>query len=200
MKNAIVWTVVLVLSVSSLVASPIKISDTRIVQAKKDTTLTYAGVKIFVPVDQVIILGTHPDGSVGVRGQDIQSVKVGSGTFTSRGEVAFVFHPKEQIVFVQKGELMVTDGKGYTDQFSAGVFVSVQDIRSTVIPTLGEKEITTAGKPMKKGSFAKSEEAQDAAQDMLGVPFFVASTATSSAASEQAAQDAEDTISPSAPR
>ena len=186
------------------VAAPIgptnKITNTRILQATKDTTITYAGVKVFVPAGQSVLLGQSSDGSVILRGHDLDGVKVGQGTLTAQGPVVLTVQPDSQVIRVVQGKsVLVTDGNGRTAEISSGAAVSAKDIRADV----GSVSPATLVTVVKEEVVVKPQKATiqtDATEDAtFEVPAFVAATSTSSAATEQAVQDVETTLSPSTP-
>ncbi len=160
-----------------------KIVNTRIVQASKDTLINYYGVRVFVPKGQTVIMGLAEDGSVVVRGNNLQGVQVGQGTLSSNGMVVFNVQPKSQVITVHRGTVVVQDAQGRSASVSSGAAVSAVNIRTPVTPNLANVQAVEAA-----------------------LPSFVAETEVTSAAAEQAVQDVEETkqaeeevLSPSAP-
>ncbi len=186
-----VLTFVAALPVTVSAKSTGTIKKTRIVQATKDTSLTYGGVKVFVPAGQTIVLGQTENGAIVVRGQNLQGVKIGDGTVSADGLVVLAVWPDTRVVSVSRGTgVKVTDANGRTAELSQGASVYMRDIRLPAVPTV--QEIT---KPAAAVSNAPAAEVEG-----FQLPSFVADMETSSAASEQAVQNVEDTLSPSAPR
>ncbi len=182
-----------------------KTTNTRILQATKDTTITYAGVKVFVPAGQTVVLGQVSDGNVILRGQNLKGVKVGEGTLSANGPVLLTVTPDTQVIRVVQGNnVQVTDGNGRIATISAGAAVSAKDIRAdvgsmlpaTVVTVVAEEEVIA--KPQK--ATVKQPVATDQESVELEVPAFVAATSASEASTEQAVQNVEDTLSPSTPR
>ncbi len=184
-----------------------KVTNTRILQAAKDTTITYAGVKIFVPAGQTVVVGQTTGGNIILRGQNLQGVQVGEGTLSARGPVLLTVQPDTQVIRVVQGNnVQVKDGNGRVAEISAGAAVSAKDIRAdvgsmlpaTVVTVAAQEEVVavpqqTAAKPV-----VVAEQVEE--DDSFELPAFVAATSTSQAAAEQAVQNVEDTLSPSAPR
>lgn len=168
------------------------IKKTRIVQANKDTTLTYGGVKVFVPAGQTIILGQAENGAIIVRGQNLQNVQIGDGTISADGLVVLAVWPDTHVVSVSRGSgVKVTDANGRTAELSQGASVYMRDIRTPAVPTVQSITPTAVTKAV------SNEQTEEADAEL---PSFVAEMETSSAATEQAAQNVEDTLSASAPR
>ena len=181
-----------------------KITNTRILQATKDTTITYVGVKIFVPAGQTVVVGQSGNGSIILRGQNLQGVQVGQGTLSARGPVLLTVQPDTQVIRVVQGNnVQVTDGNGRTAEISAGAAVSAKDIRAevgsmlptTVVTVVAEEEVVT--EPQKTDS--KPVEVEQEERE-FEVPAFVAATSASETSIEQSVQNVEDTLSPSSPR
>ena len=181
-----------------------KITNTRILQATKDTTITYVGVKIFVPAGQTVVVGQSGNGSIILRGQNLQGVQVGQGTLSARGPVLLTVQPDTQVIRVVQGNnVQVTDGNGRTAEISAGAAVSAKDIRAevgsmlptTVVTVVAEEEVVT--EPQKTDSKPVEVEQEEGEFE---VPAFVAATSASETSIEQSVQNVEDTLSPSAPR
>ncbi len=168
------------------------IKKTRIVQATKDTALTYGGVKVFVPAGQTVILGQAENGAIVVRGQNLEGIKIGDGTISADGLVVLAVWPDTHVVSVSRGSgVRVTDTNGRTAELSQGASVYMRDIRTSVVPTV--QAIT----PTEEAKSVSNEQEADVVTE---IPNFVAEMEASSAATEQAVQNVEETLSPSAPR
>ena len=183
-----------------------KVTNTRILQAAKDTTITYAGVKMFVPTGQTVVVGQTTGGNIILRGQNLQGVQVGEGTLSARGPVLLTVQPDTQVIRVVQGNnVQVTDGNGRVAEISAGAAVSAKDIRAdvgsmlpaTVVTVVAQEEVVAVPQQAAKPVVVAEQVEED---DSFELPAFVAATSTSQAAAEQAVQNVEDTLSPSAPR
>ena len=190
MKRVIVFVLgIILLGALQVMAAPSgvsnKISNTRIVQATKDTTVTYGGIKIFIPAGQTLILGQDNKGNIVVRGQNVSGVKIGQGTIEAQGPIVLSVQPKTQVIMVYQGEAVrVTDGHKRTAVVSKGESVSAKHVRVVSVQQTEVASVSSEGVSMEET-----------------IPAFVAQTASSQAASEQATQDVEETVvSPSAPR
>lgn len=169
-----------------------KISNSQLIQAQKDTTVDFAGSKIFVPKGQTIIVGQRDNGAIVVRGRNLHDVKLNNATLSSNGNTVLSYYPTSNIAFLHRGEsLTVTDTLGHTATVAQDGAISTTNasINSDTVAELKEQAAAEA--------VAAAEELGEVLEE---VPAFVASTETSSAATEQAAQDVEETLSPSAPR
>ena len=193
MKKALLFlTTLILLGNGVLCAAPAKqgnkITNLRIVQSSKDTTVMYSGIKFFIPAGQTIILGKNVDGSVILRGNHLKNVKIDEGILSSTGFVLLTIRPQTQVITVTRGDgITVQDANGRTAFLSQGASVSTNDIRTTVFPST---------------SVTQSTKVESNTQDQEEAPAFVAETQVSSAASEQATQDVyetEEVLSPSAP-
>ena len=151
---------------------------------------------MFVPAGQTVLLGTVADGSVLLRGQNLNGVKFGDGTISSQGPVFLSTQPGSESIRVVQGEgVMITDVNGLTAEVSSGVTVSTRDIRLDV----SGLSVVTAGTTSTQQVHAPTKVVAQKADTADDVPAFVAVTQISSAATEQAAQNVEDTLSRSAP-
>ncbi len=169
-----------------------KVANSQLIQAKQDSTINFAGSKIFVPKGQTLILGQRDNGAILVRGRNLKDIKFDDASLSTQGNTVLSYYPSSHIVFLHRGESMtVTDSFGNTATVGQNGAISTKNatINSNTVDELKEQaQIETA---------QVAEELGDAAME---VPAFVAATATSPAAFEQAAQNVEDTLSPSAPR
>ncbi len=136
-----------------------------------DTTVTYNGVKVFIPKGAKVTVKEAANGDVIVEGTNFTGVKINKATINGTGNTSFAVNPNTQLITVNKGYITVSDAKGKTVAVPQGSSVSAKNIGQTA---------------------AAAGEA---------VPAFVAPTAVTSAAYEQAAQNAEESkvLSPSAP-
>ena len=137
----------LAFSTTLVVAAPAtrttdKLKHTRTVQAKKDTTLTYGGIKIFVPAGQTVLLGRNKEKAVVIRAEKMDGVKVENATLTSTAPAAVAVQPMQNSFTVLEGhDVQLVDANGRMAKLSEGVSVSGDDIRETLeIPTLQPAE------------------------------------------------------------
>ena len=170
-----------------------KIKNSQIVQAKQDTTVTMGSSKVFVPKGQTIILGQRDNGSLVIRGNNLNKVQVNGTSLSTDGYSIISYQPATHIVYLNKGEsLTVADPAGQVATVAQGGAVSTTNaaINSTTAATMKEAAKAEAQAAVEEGLISEED----------AVPAFVAATETSSAANEQAVQDVEETLSPSAPR
>ena len=168
-----------------------KIANSQLIQ---DTTVNFAGAKIFVPKGQTIILGQRDNGAVLLRGRDLQGIKLDDATLSTKGNTVMSYYPSSHIAFLHRGKAMtITDSFGNSATVGQDGAISTQNanINSNTVAQLKEQ--------------AKEEtvEVAEGIGNTMELPAFVAATATSPAAFEQATQDVEEmekTLSPSAPR
>ena len=107
----------------------VKVSNTRIVKADKDTNLTYGKVKFFVPAGQALVLGQVDNGSVLVRAARLEGVKIGKATIDSKLPVALYVDPATNAIIVDQGkDVQLVDNNGRTAVMSQGAAVSGEDI------------------------------------------------------------------------
>ena len=167
----------------------------QIINAKQAAqTVEVAGSKIFVPKGQTIIVGQRSNGSLVIRGNDLKEIQLNGSTISTNGYSIVSYQPTSNIVFLDRGEsLTVVDPAGVPATVTEGGAVSA--VNATVN--------TETSAELKEQAKAESAQVTEAIGEVLDVPAFVDATETSSAASEQAAQDVEETektLSPSAPR
>ena len=171
-----------------------KITNSKLVQAVQDTTVNFAGSKFFVPKGQTVIFGQRENGAIVIRGRNLQNIKLDDATLSTKGNTVLSYYPSSDIAFLHRGESMtVTDAFDHTATILQEGAISTDNatINSNTIAELKEQ--------------AKEEAALVAAElgETIEVPAFVAATDPTSAATEQATQNVEETektLSPSAPR
>ncbi len=188
MKRIVLCAMGLVLTTTGFVqaatAKTVKITNTRLIQAVKNTTITYGGVRIFVPAGQAIILGQYSDGAIVVRGKNLNGIKLDNSTISSRGDCVLNYEPQTHRLEVARAEsVTVQDANGKTAVLSQGAAVTASDI---LVPVGTKPSVET----VKTASVAQVQQQDTSTVD---VPDFVAESETSSAASEQASQDVEET-------
>ena len=139
-----------------------------------DTTVTYNGVKIFIPKGVKVTVKQAANGDVTVEGSNFAGVKINNATVNATGNASFSVNPSTQVITVNQGYITVTDPNGKTAGVAKGASVSAKNV----------------------------VQASAAASSADEVPAFVAATAVSSTVSEQATQNVyeTETLSPSAPR
>ena len=171
-----------------------KITNSQLIQATQDTTVNFGGAKIFVPKGQTVILGQRENGAIVIRGLNLNHFKIDDSSLSSRGYTVLSYYPSSNIAFLHKGDFMtVTDSLGHSATVSQNGAIATNNtqINSNTVAELKEQ------------AKAETEQVAQELGEELEVPPFVAQTATSSAVSEQATQDVEETeqtLSPSAPR
>lgn len=155
------------------------ISNTRIVQAdQRSVTVDYAGVKVFVPKGQTLILGQRSDGMLVIRGNNLKNVKIGGATLSSNGFSVMSYQPESKVVVLNRGtDLTVQDSFGTVATIYPGQAASAVDAK-----------VTSLTAPQLQ---ALAKEAALAAEEV--VPAFVAESEASEAASEQSTQDVKET-------
>ena len=166
-------------------AKVISTTQTRIVQATRDTVLTYGGVEIFVPRGQTIILGTQSNGAVVVRGHQLLGVRMAGITLVSPSAASVSLNSKLHAITINYGNVQVTDKRGNTTTLSNGMSASIKNLNVRI----------KANKPVSQ----TSPETALFANDLW-------STDVSNIAYQQVVQDLretelreEDTLSPSTP-
>lgn len=176
------------LAVAATAKSAGQIKNTKIVQASQDLELDYLGTPIFVPKGQTVILGERPNGSIVIRGLNIDGAKVGPGTFSTEGYSVVSYQPKGNLIFLNRGKwLTLRDPHGETVTINekGAVLANNAKINSNTLPELKE---------------AAKEEAASVAADLQGdadADLFVNPDSPENTAAQQAI---EDVLSPSAPR
>lgn len=198
MKKIVAVSMLVLLGSTFVAAAPgfagTKIANSQLIQATQDTTVNFAGSKVFVPKGQTIILGQRSNGAIVIRGRNLQGVKLDNAAISTQGNTVVSYYPSSNVAFLNRGETMtITDALGRTATVDQSGAIATNDaaVNSNTVEAIQEQ--------------AKAEAAQAAAElgDVTELPAFVASTETSSAASEQASQNVEETektLSPSAPR
>lgn len=143
------------------------------VTGNADTTVTYNGVKVFIPKGVKVTVKQAANGDVTVEGSNFTGVKINNATVHATGNASFSVNPNTQLITVNQGYITVTDANGKTAGVAKGATVSAKNVLQTSANTASEE-----------------------------VPAFVAETAVSSTASQQATQNVyeSETLSPSAPR
>ena len=152
-----------------------KITNSKIVQARKDTTVDFAGSKIFVPQGQTVIIGQLSDGSIVIRGLNLNNVQINNSRLSTQGFSIVSYQPTSNVAFLNKGESMtVTDPAGVTATVAENGAISTVDatVTSETVPEL------------KAQAQAQVAAVAEALEEGEALPAFVAATETSSAASE----------------
>lgn len=186
-----------------------KVSNTRIVKADKDTNLTYGKVKFFVPAGQALVLGQVDNGSVLVRAARLEGVKIGKATIDSKLPVALYVDPATNAIIVDQGkDVQLVDNNGRTAVMSQGAAVSGEDIRLSVprsflvtLPLSWQtKSQFVNPNPTHNNNKVNQTVVTPEAEGETYPDFLSDDEILSSTAYEQAVQDVEDSLSPSAPR
>ncbi len=178
-----------VAAVPSLTATKIKNSKL----AQGPVVVNMDGTRISVPQGQTVIIGKRDNGSIVVRGLNLNNVKINDASVYTKGYTIMSYRPGAQVAFLNKGEaLTVVDAAGRSSTVGQGGAISAKNAEVNSNTATEMKEMA------KEEAKAAVEEGIIAEEDV--VPAFVAATATSPAAVEQTVQNVEDTLSPSAPR
>ncbi len=215
MKKIVTLVVGLVFAGATFVSAATQKAAPRVIKSTQDTTLNYAGVEIFVPAGQAVVLGQDDNGSIVVRGSDLNGVRVGDGSISSNGPATVSYVPQAGIIMVHTGNgVLVTDPNGRTAELSQGAAVTAKDIRIPAGPTLDSLRIRVEGRaavltntlPLQKEQKKPAKQESQAPltdEDGNWIPAFVAESEVPSAAYEQAGWDVVETeqvLSTSAPR
>lgn len=143
---------------------------------QKETWVEYNDIIITIPKGVKATVTRDVQGNIIVSGSDLNGVKIDGETVNSNGRTALSINPSTKVITVREGNnVTVTNANGQTYSLRPG--------QSTA-------QAVAAAKPAQPA--AKAEPA-------VNVPAFVLPS-TESAASQQAAQNVEETLSPSAPR
>ena len=156
------------------------------------TTVTISGTKVSVPQGQTIILGKRADGSLVIRGANLENIKINDATVSTTGYTVLSYRPSSNVAFLNQGQkLEIVDGNGQAATVEQGGAISATDaaVNSNTVAALKEAAKAEAQAAVKEGIISEGES----------LPAFVAATEESSAATEQATQDVEETLSHSAP-
>ena len=191
MKRLIAVVSMLLVGSTFAVAAPAQNIPSKIVKGKAIETINE--VQISVPQGQTVIIGKRENGSIVIRGLNLSNVKIDGATVYTQGYTILSYRPGSQVAFLNEGEaLTVVDAANRTATVGQGGAISLKnaEINSNTIAEMKEMA--------KEEAKAAVEEGLITEEDAL--PAFVAATATSAAAREQAVQNVEDTLSPSAPR
>ena len=192
MKKVIVLFVACFLGATLAVAASTqnvgKIKNPKIVQAKENSSFMYAGANFFVPKGQALLLGQRENGSIVIRGFNIDNLQVDDSSISAQGYSVLSYQPTTHVVFLNRGESMtVTDPSGVSSSVAQHGAISTTNaaINSDTVAQM---------------KAAAQREAALAEQEFNDTPAFVNELATTTSAREQAAQDVEETLSPSSPR
>lgn len=166
-------------------AKTIKVINKRFIQAtKEDITVPYAGIRVFVPVGQAIILGQLIDGTVVIKGRNLNGVQLNDTIISSRGESILNYQPRTQRLEVTYGaNVTVQDPNGRMAVLSQGAAITASDIRTKAT---GTPQVLTV-----KTSTATQPQQPETSGNEL--PNFIAEAEISNAVSEQASQDVKET-------
>ncbi len=156
------------------------------------TVTRYEGVKLGIPQGQTVLVGRRDNGSIVLRGLNLRNIQIEDTYLSTEGYSIVSYQPSKEVVFLNRGNSMtVTDPLGRTSTVAQSGAISTTNasVTSDTVATM---------------KAAAEQEAKDVVvelgDELDAIPAFVESTATTSAATEQAVQNVEDTLSPSAPR
>ena len=198
MKKIVVAVCTFVLAGSTFAVAAPGFAGKKIVSqiVKGPATVTLSGAKVSVPQGQTILLGQRDNGSLVIRGNNLNNIQVNETVLSTNGRSIVSYQPNTNVVYLNKGKsLTVTDASSNVATVAEGGAVSATNATINSNTTKEMKEVAKAE------AQAVVEEGIVSQEETL--PAFVASTETSSAASEQASQNVEETektLSPSAPR
>ncbi len=187
------------LGATCVIAAPNKTNNERNIQATADTVLTFGKVNLFVPAGQALALGQAANGSVTVRANKINGVKIGPATVFAKSPAKLSVDPATNAITVEEGEgVQLTDANGRTVELSKGAVVDGNDVRQSV------QRIWPVTLPYSwENNRSFSQPSNTVQKDTLtkDLPEFVDESALihESNLSEQAVRDVEDTLSASAP-
>lgn len=184
-----------------------KIKNTKIVQATQKLNFTYLGTPISVPQGQVILLGERPNGSIVIRGKNMDQIKVGPGTFSTEGYSIVSYQPKTNVIFLNRGKwLTLRDPQGETAtvQEKGAILATNAKINSNTLEDMriaaqkdAEEVSADLGESSNNGSSANALD--NAGTNGKTLPSFVEPNVLDGVAHQQASNDVEATLSPSAP-
>ncbi len=184
-----------------------KIKNTKIVQATQKLNFTYLGTPISVPQGQVILLGERPNGSIVIRGKNMDQIKVGPGTFSTEGYSVVSYQPKTNVIFLNRGKwLTLRDPQGETAtvQEKGAILATNAKINSNTLEDMriaaqkdADEVSADLGESSNNGSSANALD--NAGDNGNTLPSFVEPNVFDGVAYQQASNDVEATLSPSAP-
>lgn len=174
------------------VAAPAKKKFVRSHILQGQTVTRYEGVKLGIPQGQTVLVGRRDNGSLVLRGKNLRNIQIEDTYLSTDGYSIVSYQPASHVVFLNKGNSMtVTDPAGRTGTVAQNGAISTTNAAVTSDTAANLKA-------------AAEQEAKDVVvelgEELNEIPAFVEAAATTSAATEQAAQNVEDTLSASAPR
>ena len=177
------------LAIAAPAKSAGKIKNTKIVQATQNLKFEYLGTPISVPQGQVILLGERPNGSIVIRGLNMDQIKVGPGTFSTEGYSVVSYQPETNVVYLNRGKwLTLKDPHGETATVQEKGAISARNakVNSNTLEDL---------------RLAAQNDAAQASEDLNGLndPFARQDSILEDIVYQQASNDVEATLSPSAP-
>ena len=197
------------LAVAAPAKSAGKIKNTKIVQATQDLKLNYLGTPISVPRGQVLLLGERPNGSIVIRGLNMDQIKVGPGTFSTEGYSVVSYQPKTNVVFLNRGKwLTLRDPQGETAtvQEKGAILATNAKVNSNTLEDLriaAQQDAEEASADLQGGKVSKNDNPAPATQEIAdneGDTFPSSmDNVLEDVAYQQASNDVETTLSPSAP-
>ena len=195
------------LAIAAPAKSAGKIKNTQIVQANQDLNLSYLGTPISVPAGQVLILGERPNGSIVIRGLNMDQIQVGPGTFSTEGYSIVSYQPKTNVIFLNRGKwLTLRDPHGQTAtvQEKGAILATNAKINSNTLEDLriaGQNDADEAVADLQNKATKNEKTAPNNSNGNEGnaFPSSEESNVLDSVAHQQASNDVEATLSPSAP-
>ena len=182
-----------------------KIKNTAIAQATGNLKFKYLGTPISIPKGQTILLGERPNGSIVIRGLNMDQIQVGPGTFSTEGYSIVSYQPDTNIIFLNRGKwLTLRDPQGQTAtvQENGAILTTNANVNSNTKEDLrdaAQKDAKQVSDDLNGTSSKFSANASDNVLIVNELPASMVPNVLESIVSEQATRDVENTLSPSAP-
>lgn len=154
-------------AVFATAANTTNLKHKRVVQAEKETKLSYAGLKLVIPAGNVVSLGKAKDKTVVIQADKMDGIKVDAATLSSQQPAVISVHPQEHYFTVLQGnDVQIEDAGGHIVRLSSGASVSGDDIRTVLLPSLPVVEKAAPIHPRKLAEMQKkaAREKQAAAE------------------------------------
>lgn len=167
-----------------------KNGSTLTVNGKTDAAIDYNGVSVFIPKGQMLLIRPTKAGGVILQGDQFSGIVVNNHTLSAEGFTVLVVDPKTQDITIQEGTVNVADQNGNLQTFEQGSTLSAQEKTTPKAEPSATQDAPVATKPVATEN-----------TDEQPIPDFVSLEAiTDTIAYQQATQDVERPLSPSAPR
>lgn len=174
MHKVILFISLIVFGTAFLGAEPAgatnKLKNTRQIEATEDTTVSYGGLKIFVPAGEKISLGKTKK-EVVIQADKLNGVKVGPATLTTNQAAIVTVKPKETLFTVAQGEnVQIVDENGRMASLSKGTSVDGKDIRTITYPSLPQVNKPAPIHPRKLAEMQKAAQLSGASTEKTAKP------------------------------